>query len=135
MSFLKLKLSWQICLICLIFLPNLPNSVKIKNLLNVSKYFRFHFILKCLKSNFRIFKVRFRYLVYKVNFLARLGKFAEFPKFVSKKLDCLQNAIILPIASSLGVLSESRGRYISVTHIVNCRNEGHACEGSFWWCT
>ena len=38
MSFLKLKLNWRICLICLIFLPNLPNSVKIKNPLNVSKF-------------------------------------------------------------------------------------------------
>ena len=40
LSFFKLKLSWQISLIYLIFLPNLPNSVKIKNQLdlNVSKF-------------------------------------------------------------------------------------------------
>ena len=44
--FLKLKLSWQIFQICLLFLPNLrnmanlpnfPNFVKIKNILNISK--------------------------------------------------------------------------------------------------
>ena len=33
--FPKLNLSWQICQI---FLPNLPNSVKIKSLLNISKF-------------------------------------------------------------------------------------------------
>ena len=40
--FLKLKLSWKIWQICLIFLPNLsnlPNSVKIKSPLNISKLF------------------------------------------------------------------------------------------------
>ena len=35
---LKVKLSWQICLICPFFLPNLPNSLKIKNPLNVWKF-------------------------------------------------------------------------------------------------
>ena len=34
--FLKLKLSWQICLI---FLSNLPKSVKIKNPLNLNFHF------------------------------------------------------------------------------------------------
>ena len=47
LSFLKLKLSWQICQIflpnlpSLANLPNLPNSVKNKNPLNVSTFLNF----------------------------------------------------------------------------------------------
>ena len=48
--FLKLMLSWQICLI---YLPNLPNSVKIKNPLNISKF----------NLNLVHFELRFRCLL------------------------------------------------------------------------
>ena len=46
--FLKFKMRWQICLNCLIFLPN---SVKIKKFLKYIKIkiFKFYFILECLK--------------------------------------------------------------------------------------
>ena len=82
MFFPKFKLIWQICLFCRVCqtfltnlpqLPKLPNPSKIKNPLNTLKL-NFYFILEYLNSNLEYFEISLRYLVQRVNFLARLGK-------------------------------------------------------------
>ena len=68
--FPKFKLSWQICLFCLMFLQICQNPSKITNPLNV---LNFYFILKYLNTkSLQYFELIFRYLVEKVSLLAMI---------------------------------------------------------------
>ena len=60
--------------ICLILLPNLPNSVKIKNPLNTSN---FYFILECLKFVMRTFWTQFEVLVVKTEHFSKIWQICQ----------------------------------------------------------
>ena len=83
--FAKFKLSWQIYLIFLILLPNLanlPNSVKIKNPLNISYNFSFW---NTWNLHWEHFELSLRFFVQNLKHLARFGRIAYFDKFISEK--------------------------------------------------
>ena len=87
--FSKFKLSWQICLCCLIFRPNFPklsNPPKMKNPLNTCIRF-IVFWNECLNSVFRTFWAQFEVFGVKSKVFSKIGQIRE---GISENLNCMR---------------------------------------------